>query len=332
MQPLATSIRRFEDKYAPTAATTANEIADWFSNLYGEHTAVPLGSIKLNETVTLSSAAFAGVTSTLAKYRFSARATSIVDAQQYCLAIPLTGSCIIHDDEFGKVVCDNYQARMFRRNAGTSVTASAGTDILSLAIPSDLLETRARSSYGKELNEPLRFSPMVSLRTREGATIVYLLNYLLSMMGHANDALKHEILRECLLDHLITTVLSVVPNNYDDQPGIPIDSCTPRSVRRAEEWMRAHAHQPITMEQLAREAGCSERALQNAFKSFCNKTPMTVLRDIRLEGAHADLLQDGSRVSDIAFKWGFSNLGRFAAQYEARFQKKPSQTAKELAA
>lgn len=43
---------------------------------------------------------------------------------------------------------------------------------------------------------------------------------------------------------------------------------------------------------------------------------------------HAELLSPGSRasVTDVAVRWGFFHLGRFAQQYRERFGVLPSET------
>ncbi len=333
MNPLAASVSRFGNKYRLSTATTADEVGSWFNRTYdGGYAAVPLDPARPGEAVVLSNAGFSNFQATVARWGFSAEGTTLVDQQIYCLAIPMAESCVVHDTHFGKIECHKNQGRIIRRDAGTRVTASAGNEMLYLAIPADDLTVRAKNLYDREHNEPLRFSPAIDLETNHGTAVVNLLNHLLTMFNCASDALEHEIVRANLSDQLITTVLGVLPHNYDDKPGAPIDCGVPGSVRRAEEWMRSHAHEPVTMEKLAKEAGCSERALQNAFKAFRDKTPMMVLRDIRLECAYSDLAREGARVTDVALKWGFSNLGRFAAHYEAKYFEKPSQTTKKIVA
>ena len=58
-------------------------------------------------------------------------------------------------------------------------------------------------------------------------------------------------------------------------------------------------------------------------------TPYGYLRRVRLERAHRDL-QAGSpadtSVAAVAGRWGFADLGRFAAQYRTAFGRLPSQT------
>jgi len=56
---------------------------------------------------------------------------------------------------------------------------------------------------------------------------------------------------------------------------------------------------------------------------------MRYLRELRLERVHADLLGaawESATVSQIARRWGFLYLGRFAASYREKFGRTPSET------
>ncbi|MDA4848554.1 helix-turn-helix transcriptional regulator [Hoeflea poritis] len=327
MSLLANSVGRFENKHRHGPASTADEVGSWFSHGHdGGHQVVPLDSPKSGGSVVLSSASFPGIKTTIADWGFSTEGTTLVDQQLYCLALPLSGSCMVFDTHFGKIECHKKRGRIIRRNAGTKVVASAGNKMIYLAIPADRLEARARSLFNCELDDSLRFSPGIDLDTHRGGIILSLFSYLLTLHGNSEQAFEHEIVNASFFDYLTTCILSTLPHNYSFGPDASIEYAIPGVVRRAEDWLQAHAHEPVSMEILAREVGCSERALQNAFRNFRDKSPMTVLRDIRLDRAHSDLKLAQATVTDVALKWGFSNLGRFAAQYEAKFHEKPSQT------
>jgi AraC-like DNA-binding protein len=49
---------------------------------------------------------------------------------------------------------------------------------------------------------------------------------------------------------------------------------------------------------------------------------------VRLDAARAELREadDDTRVADVARRWAFANLGRFAAQYRTRFGENPGDT------
>jgi AraC-like DNA-binding protein len=53
---------------------------------------------------------------------------------------------------------------------------------------------------------------------------------------------------------------------------------------------------------------------------------MRYLRDVRLARVHDDLFRDEpTTVAAVAYSWGFTHLGRFAALYRARYGVAPSQ-------
>ena len=65
-----------------------------------------------------------------------------------------------------------------------------------------------------------------------------------------------------------------------------------------------------------------------AFRRHLGTTPMTYLRRVRLGCAHQELHDggDGLTVTEIAYRWGFSNPSRFAQYYRAEYGTGPSDT------
>ncbi len=99
-------------------------------------------------------------------------------------------------------------------------------------------------------------------------------------------------------------------------------------VRRAEEFMHAHADEPLTMQDVASATGIGLRALQLAFRTLRGSSPRAALEQMRLERARETLLAPppAAGVTDIALLAGFTHLGRFAAAYRSRFGESPSET------
>ncbi len=100
-------------------------------------------------------------------------------------------------------------------------------------------------------------------------------------------------------------------------------------VRGAVEYIHAHAHEPLTVSDVARAADLSVRGLQEAFQRSLDRTPMQYLREVRLRRAHEDLrrAEPGSiAVADVAARWGFTHMGRFSGEYLRRFGEYPKQT------
>jgi AraC-like DNA-binding protein len=101
-----------------------------------------------------------------------------------------------------------------------------------------------------------------------------------------------------------------------------------RHVLRAEEPMRARLEEDISVASLAAELGIGTRALQLSFQRHRGATPRGVLAALRLDSAHQRLsaAAPGETVTSIALECGLPHLGRFAAQYRARFGEPPSVT------
>jgi transcriptional regulator GlxA family with amidase domain len=94
--------------------------------------------------------------------------------------------------------------------------------------------------------------------------------------------------------------------------------------------MYANVSSPMSVSDIAREAGASVRALQAAFQQFKDTTPLNYLRTIRLEGVRKVLADEANSlpIAEVARNWGFSHMGRFAAVYYQSFGETPSETAK----
>lgn len=100
-------------------------------------------------------------------------------------------------------------------------------------------------------------------------------------------------------------------------------------VRAALDHLHHHAGEPVTPADAARAAGIHTRTLQRATERHLGVSPSAYLRDIRLERAHRELRAASPRsesVAAVAGRWGFGNLGRFAAAYAEKYGERPNQT------
>ena len=103
-----------------------------------------------------------------------------------------------------------------------------------------------------------------------------------------------------------------------------------RGVRRSLEYIEASPNKMLTVPEVCAVSGLSERSLQYGFQELLGMTPVKYLRLVRLNGSHQDLLaaqaDSNQKVVDIALKWGFVELGRFAREYQMLYNELPSQT------
>jgi AraC-like DNA-binding protein len=102
----------------------------------------------------------------------------------------------------------------------------------------------------------------------------------------------------------------------------------PGDLVRALAWLKAHLQEPVDIETVAAAAGVRPRTLETHFRQFLGTTPLGWVRRMRLAEARRRLLDPRREkgVTEIALASGFTQLGRFAAQYHQQFGELPSET------
>lgn len=149
--------------------------------------------------------------------------------------------------------------------------------------------------------------------------------------GRADGILGHELAIDSLQHLLVQGLLLIHPHNYAEALAEDEPCASTATARRAIDLMHAHPETPWGTVHLARATGVSARALQKAFHRSGQPPPMTYLRRLRLQRAHAELAShrpDELTVTAVASRWGFLHLSRFAEQYRQQFGESPSETLK----
>jgi AraC-like DNA-binding protein len=129
---------------------------------------------------------------------------------------------------------------------------------------------------------------------------------------------------------LVAAALATFPNNAFTEPTIEDrHDAHPDTLRRAITFIDENAHRDITIADIAAAAFVTIRAIQLVFRRHLDTTPTEYLRRVRLDHARQDLMgADPARdsVAAIAYRWGFPNPSRFAAQYRQTYGVRPSHT------
>lgn len=129
---------------------------------------------------------------------------------------------------------------------------------------------------------------------------------------------------------LAAAVLTVFPNTARDRDHAEPQWTGTAVLRRAMEFMDEHAHEPVTIDDVAAAARVGPRALQQAFRRHRGTTPLEYLREVRMQRAHRDLSDAdptrGDTVAAAAARWGFPHAGRFSVQYRERYGRSPRNT------
>ena len=133
-----------------------------------------------------------------------------------------------------------------------------------------------------------------------------------------------EVLEEDLPSRLLETLDGTRPHPRPAAPHLRM-----RALRRALAHIAEHPHDSLGVQDLCRSTGASERTLRRAFTEELGVGPKTYLQALRLNGVYRGLREgdpSGTRVNDIAHRWGFWHMGQFAADYRRLFAELPTRT------
>jgi AraC-like DNA-binding protein len=99
-------------------------------------------------------------------------------------------------------------------------------------------------------------------------------------------------------------------------------------VRRARDYLRTHAAEPLSLTDLAASLGVGLRALQISFRREMGCSPREYLMTCRLELARSRLLgaESDTKVAAVALECGFTDLALFSRKYRETFGELPSET------
>jgi transcriptional regulator GlxA family with amidase domain len=103
----------------------------------------------------------------------------------------------------------------------------------------------------------------------------------------------------------------------------PLGHSTPGAVRRAIDEMERNLEEPLSIPELCRRVGRSQRQIDRLFARYVGKSPTLYYRDIRLDRARGLVTQTELSMSEIAVASGFSSQVHFSKAYRERFRISP---------
>ncbi|WP_447577473.1 AraC family transcriptional regulator [Achromobacter kerstersii] len=246
----------------------------------------------------------------------------------FLVQMPLSGSACIRSGP-QQVDSTSELASVVSPDDDLAMCWSGDNDQFMLRVGRSLLERTLVGQLGGTLDRPLRFQ--LGFRWRDCPAWRCLMTYLLDCSSQHADLATHKLIVHQMEQLVAATLLSAHPHNYTGVPPGRRGAVLPRHVRSVQDYLQAHAHEPVSAEHLARIAGVSVRSLYAGFKEFLNVSPMHYLRDLRMERARAELLSGESQnIASVALRWGFAHMGRFSAGYKARYGESPSESLRRL--
>jgi AraC-like DNA-binding protein len=260
-----------------------------------------------------------------------ATAMSITDTglPDYCLTSVSRGALEYRGPTRREPVHINQSAGLIYRGLpDTRLSATDDHERLAIWIPAACLEQRLAALLGHPADGKLDFLPHVAWESGPSQSVRRLIQLLTAELSSPDSFILNGIARQSFTDLLLYALLQSVPHTYTDRLARAGSSPVPRSVHRAEGFIRSRAGQPIALHEVAEAAGCSVRALQLGFRQFRETTPAAVIRQARLEAVRQALAggEIEGTVTEVAHQYGFTNPGRFTGLYKAAFGVSPADT------
>ncbi|MCF2528706.1 AraC family transcriptional regulator [Yinghuangia soli] len=247
----------------------------------------------------------------------------------YHVNIPLSGH-LISTNLGNEVIATPQHAVVFGPTGSVRLNHwDAGSRILCVKIGRVALEAELERLLQRPVRTPINLAPALDLSGGYGRILRDLACLLARQVAAETPLARQEIIGVPLWHNMLSHLLAAGEHDYRDEllgPGRP---CRPPAVKRVVEAMHAAPETPFTAASLADLAGVSIRTLQAAFRTYVNMAPMAYLRNVRLERVHAELAASPptrTTVTEVAHRWGFTHLGRFAAAYGRKYGVPPSET------
>lgn len=221
--------------------------------------------------------------------------------------------------------------RGFMRDLAAPVSATEdnfGAFVLRLS--KDKLKNHARSLVGEDVDlMGLSFDPAIDPSSLGWDVFRNTVHYVAKALDGPLRELHNPIVTAQMEDIVFTQCLSLLPNSYHDiMNGQDVSQVVPYYIKRARDYIHAHADKKIGLADISAVAGCGYRGIQRGFMDAYGTTPMAYLRIVRLKRVRAILQAEpgGNAISEVAKQWGFTHMGRFSQDYYREFAELPSET------
>jgi AraC-like DNA-binding protein len=292
----------------------------------------------------------------------SHRITVLGDASRFAMTLdaaslgPLTVGWLSYDTEVRIESAHHGHYQVNVPTAGTLAATSAGRDavagpgsavvhvpdraavftgwatpapVLALRIAQPALDHELEQLLDRPLRHPIGLDLAMDVSTGRGAQWLALVRSLAADLADEDSLVRQPMVAAPFAHTVMSGLLLTALHEHRDELGAPAPAAGASVVRRARDYIEAHAGRPLTVADIARACDVGVRGLQHGFQRSMEISPTEYLRHVRLRYAHRDLLAADpttTTVEAVAHRWGFTHRGRFAAQYRDRYGVQPAGT------
>ena len=248
----------------------------------------------------------------------------------YRVEIPLRGQLSV---QCGGQELNASPERGFIVNPNDSLRArwDPGTAVLTVHLDNATLRQRVEACTGRAAGRGPRFDRGLDLTKGVGRTWSTQVWALVRDIEHGDGWTRDPLMTRQWTHLLMDGLLHGQPGTHSGllRASESLSSAAPQALRKLIEQIRTHPECSWATTDIARVANLSARAIQKAFAHHYDTTPRAYVREIRLARVRADLINADpsiATVGEIARRWRFNELGRFAAHYRSHYGESPSET------
>lgn len=251
-------------------------------------------------------------------------------ADLYVLVVPMSGVCRVRHHGVEDYVLPAQTAEIHSLMRPTQLQIGADSVRRSLIFDRRAVAAHLCSLTGSTVRRPLLFDPLLDLTSSAGARLAQLVEFVSAQLDAPHGMQDAPLVARQMEQTLFTALLELAPHSQSALFGRAPAALAPACVRRAEEYIDAHAAEPIAITDVAAMVGVSMSALENAFRRVRGYTPLDHLRRRRLDLARVRLLapEPGMTVAQAAQAAGYCHVSYFIAAYRRRFGETPGATLK----
>lgn len=314
---------RVQRQFLAAELNSISSARDWMRSVCGPH---DLQILKPNELLFRHQGAVLGQLSFgVIEYSTAAHVKTQDLLHSYSISLPLAGSQYIEhkkdriesNPELGLIV-----------SPGHPVSLILGADCRKqlVRISRTAVEQKLASLLHREITKAVIFEPGIRLDQGMGDwwnTVATLQG----MLQNQSSLFDFPHVWASFQDTLITGLLYAQPHNYSRELE-DRQLNRPAYLHELEAMMQENLDKSLTLSDFEQLVGIGRERLYKDFHQVYGCSPVAHFRNLRYEEVRRRLQQAdaGESVSSIAMDCGFTQLGRFAKEYQQRFGELPSAT------
>lgn len=231
---------------------------------------------------------------------------------------------------FAKQVLTPDSILTFHSDMDFTLTTPEQFDVVALAIPEKTLIQALQPRSNDELGR--LFPSLPSVMVTPPGQLDELRSCLLSILDPSNfepGLLAYPQVQKAMSSAIVGHLAEVLGSASEAPPPSRSFKGRYQVVKEATDFALSRTDEPITVSDLCEKFNISRRMLNYCFMEVLNTNPVMYLRTLRLNGVRRELREtvaSAQAIRDIACKWGFWHLSRFAGEYRALFGELPSET------